>query len=182
MLLAALLALVAPVAEAGARADVNIDIKVTEFSSPSGAGGEVGTLRHVLQFTKDWTSGTVADTADVVWSVNNVSYTTTPTDYDLKGSLTSKLDASAFRPSEVVCLIVKNESTTGNLLVGGDAAAVLFFSAANDVAVVPPGGLLIMCSGADPAYAVTATTADILQIASSAGTVVGDVIVLGRST
>lgn len=180
LLLALFLPAVAP-AEAGARSDLDVDIKVIEYSSPGGAGAQAGSLRHVLEFEKDWTSGTTANTADLVYSLNDVGYTTTPVDYDLRGSLASKLDASAVVAVEVVCVIVKNESTTGDLHVGGDANSIPLFGAAADYLVVKPGGLLVLCSGADPAYATTAGTGDILQITASAGTVVGDVIVLGRS-
>ena len=154
------------------KADIDIKVNVTEYSAPGGAGAASGSLRHVLDFDERWTSGTTADKADIVYSLNDASYTTTPT---------SKLDASAFVTVEIVCLIVKNESTTGDLQVGGDAAAVLFFGAAADYILVKPGGLLVLCSGADPAYATTAATADIIQITASAGTVVGDIVILGRS-
>ena len=180
-MLLALLVLAAP-ALAGARSDIDIDVKILEYSAPGGAGAQGGSLKHVVDFSKDWTSGTTADKADLVWSVNDASFTTTPTDYDLRGGTLSKLDGSGVPMVEVVCVAVKNESTSGNLLVGGDANAIPFFSATNDVAVVPPGGLLVLCTGNDPAYAVTAGTGDILQIASSTGTVVGDVVVLGRSS
>lgn len=179
-MLLALLALVLP-AVAGARSDIDVGIKVIEYSAPGGAGAQAGNLRHVLDFEADWTSGTTASKADLVYSLNDVSYTTTPVDYDLRGSLTSKLDASAVVAVEVVCVIVKNESTTGDLYVGGDANAIPFFGAAADYLIVKPGGLLVLCSGSDPAWATTAGTGDILQISASAGTVVGDVIVLGRS-
>lgn len=130
-------------------------------------------------------NGTGAGQVDAVYSKRlTIADSGTPTDIDLAGSLTDPFgDTVTF--AEVHVLFVRNNSTANTLSVGGDAAAVsTLFGNANDLVKLRPGGwMCIACDAADATgYAVTGTTADVLQFAISAGTnETCDVIILGRS-
>jgi hypothetical protein len=130
-------------------------------------------------------NGTTAGAVDLVYSKRlTIANSGTPTDIDLAGALTDPLgDAAVF--AEVHLLFVRNNSTANNLSIGGDAAAVsTIFGNANDLVVLRPGALFCIKAGSDDAtgYAITGTTADVLQFAISAGTnETCDVIIAGRS-
>ena len=130
-------------------------------------------------------NGTSAGQVDAIYSKRlTIADSGTPTDIDLSGSLTDPFgDTVTF--AEVHLLFVRNNSTANILSVGGDAAAVsTIFGNANDIVKVRPGGWVCLACGSSDAtgYAVTNTTADVLQFAISAGTnETCDVIVAGRS-
>jgi hypothetical protein len=110
-----------------------------------------------------------------------ITVTSTPTDVDLAGSLSSEVGGGTTTFVKVSLIYVKNKSPSGsgNVLIGGDANALPFFSAANDVLVLPPGGVFLW--HAPPGVTVTAGTGDILQLAASTGSVELEYIVGGRS-
>lgn len=127
--------------------------------------------------------GTSANQADLVWSDSGSVASGTPVTVDLRGSLTSILDGGAVSFVEVVGLYIKNKSTTTsqNLQIGGGSNPwITHLGASGDVIVLGPGGRLLLESPLD-GYAVTAGTGDILQIASSSGTISYDVVIYGRS-
>lgn len=157
---------------------VSIGVDLVEHSTALGIGSEVGRLRHAVTQAVTFATGTTDGQLDRVWS-DEVSLTTTPTDVDLVGSLTSELTGQTTSFADVVLIVVRNLSASGNILVGGDAASIPLFSAANDVIVVPPGGTLLWYGG--NGIAATATTADILQLAASTGTVTCGILFAGRS-
>lgn len=133
-------------------------------------------------FSMTLASGTGASAADMVFAEQRTIAASGTYDLDLQGSLTDGLGA-AFTPAKVKCLAVfAATGNTNDVQVGGDLASVLFMGAAADYISVKPGGALILCHpGAG--FTVTATTADIIQFANSAGTtgVTYDVVVIGTS-
>lgn len=130
-------------------------------------------------------NGTGAGQVDALYSKRlTIADSGTPTDIDLAGALTDPFgDTVTFAEAHV--LYVRNNSTANLLSIGGDAAAVsTLFGNANDIVKLRPGGwICIACGDADATgYAITGTTADVLQFAISAGTnETCDVIIAGRS-
>jgi hypothetical protein len=161
-----------------ANGSVRVEVDINEAVTALGAGDDIARMPHRRVYSKTLASGTADGEIDRVVS-QGVSFTTTPTDIDLSGSLTSPLNAGAVVFAEVSMIYIENTAAAGNLQVGGDAASLPLFGAAADFIVVPPGGCFFWYAPAG--IAITATTADILQIAASAGTVTGKVTIAGRS-
>lgn len=164
-----------------ATATIGITAQATLTGDPVGAGG---TYSLALPFSYSLTlaSGTAANQIDRIFH-KRYSLTTTPTDIDLAGTLVDAF-GNAVTFAEIVAIFLKNNSATPgqNVQVGGDAAALVGWVAnANDIVQVMPGGCMSVVNPNDPAYAVTGTTADILQLAAAAGTPTADLLVLGRS-
>lgn len=104
-------------------------------------------------------------------------------DLDLAGGLTNAFGASVTF-TKIKALIVKASAANVNdVVVGGDGAAALasLFGDVTDTIRVKPGGLFCVVAPDNAGYAVTAGTADILQIANSgSGTgVTYDILILG---
>ncbi len=143
---------------------------------------EAPASRILKNFTLSLTNGTGASAADQIFAEQRTIAASGSYDLDLQASLTDALGA-AFTPAKVKCLAVfAAAGNTNDVQVGGDAASVPIFGATADYISVKPGGVLILCHpGAG--FAVTATSADIIQFANSAGStsVTYDVIVIGTS-
>ena len=164
---------------------LNSSISITASAAltgdPVGAGSSVS-LSMPFSFSLSLADGTTANQVNRVYH-KRLSLTTTPTDIDLSGSLTDAF-GNALVFVEIVAIFVKNNSSTAAevVQVGGDAAALVgWVGAANDYLNVPAGGCMAAVNPRDPAWAVTATTADILQLVAASGTPTADVMVLGRN-
>ena len=64
----------------------------------------------------------------------------------------------------------------------GDAASVLFLNTAATTVTLKPGACFVYTDPSAGGTAVTGTTADIVQIAPSAGTVAYSIIIMGSSS
>lgn len=159
---------------------IAIQFKMEEVETPLGADGQRSRLEHLLELAIELANGTSDSQIDRVYS-DTINLTTTPTDLDLVGStVLSKLNGQAISLVDLVAIVVLNTATSGNVIVGGDANAVAIFGAAAHTAIVLPGGGWVWYGG--PAGLVlTGGTADILQLAASAGTVGCKVGIAGRS-
>lgn len=156
---------------------------VNETNPDQGIGQVPSSLSHDVSYTVEQTSGTAASEQDLVWSDRDSVANGAPDTFDLSGGLTSKLDGSAVTFVEVTDLWIRNKSTTTgeNLQVGGGSNPwVTWVGASGDIVIVPPGGILKLSSPID-GFGVTAGTGDILQIASSSGTISYDIKIEGRS-
>lgn len=162
--------------EASGTLSVSVDIQ--ERSTSVGTGSATAGLTHRVLYEKVLANGTSDGQIDRVHS-EALSVTTTPTDYDLSGSLSSDIGAGTTSFVEVTGILITNDSASGDLQVGGDAASIPLFGAAADYILVKPGGIFVWYAPAG--LAVTNSTADVLQIAASTGTVTGKLILLGRS-
>lgn len=125
--------------------------------------------------------GTGANQADLVCQKSG-TVNSTGSNVDLSGSLTDDFGAT-MSFVEIAVLMIENTSATDTLVVGGAATNGFAtpFAAANDAIVLKPGGVLLLASGADPGYVVTASTGDQLKLA--AGTTSADykLVAIGRS-
>jgi hypothetical protein len=166
-----------------AKAKVRVLIEIEEFETALGADSFTSRLLHKIDYQQDWESGTTDGTQiDRVYSTA-AALSGAATDTDISGSLASALNGSnTVVLADLVLLAVENTTAAGggDLQVGGDAASVTgWVGNANDIVNVGPKGLLLWI--APSGKSVTATTADILQFASSSGSVTNKIIVAGRS-
>jgi hypothetical protein len=157
---------------------LSVSVDISERSTAVGVGDGTTSLVHRILYEKVLANGTSDGQIDRVHS-EALSVTTTPTDYDLSGSLTSDTGAGTTSFAEVTGIMITNDSSSGDLQVGGDAASIPLFGAAADYIPVEPGGCLLWYSPSG--IAVTNSTADVLQIAASTGTVTGKLTIFGRS-
>lgn len=103
---------------------------------------------------------------------------------DLSGTALNDPMGSALAFTKIKALMIRAApGNTNDVLVGGHATAALatMFGDATDKVRVTPGGAVMFVS--PTGYDVTATTADLLTVANSAGgtSVTYDVIVLGTT-
>lgn len=157
---------------------LSVNCNISERSTAVGVGDGTTTLVHSLLYEKVLANGTSDGQIDRIHS-ESLSVTTTPTDYDLSGSLTSDTGAGTTSFVDLTGIIITNDSSSGDLQVGGDAASIPLFGAAADYILIKPGGIFVWYAPAG--IAVTNTTADVLQIAASTGTVTGKMVLFGRS-
>lgn len=142
-----------------------------------------GTVPLKLSHQYIWPDGTTADKADRIFHDQRTIAASTTEDLDLAGVLVDPFGATITFADVRLILIRAALANTNNVIVGGDANALLFGGAAAHTVTVRPGGIFLLAARDATAYAVTAGTGDILQVANSgAGTsVVYDVVVIGAS-
>lgn len=157
---------------------VRLEIDLQERNTLVGDGTKTAVLAHQMVVDKVISNGLGDGQMDRVHS-QALSVTTTPTDVDLAGSLSSAIGAGTTTFVDVSMIAIRNTSTSGNLVVGGDANFLPFLGGATHTLIIPPGGVFYW--EAPPGVTCTAGTGDILQIAASSGTVTGVLIVGGRS-
>lgn len=133
----------------------------------------------------DLASGTGANQADLVFSDQRTIAASGTDSLDLAGTLTDAFGATVSFARVKAIMITAASGNTNDVLVGGAASNTFlnWVSDATDVVVVKPGGLFLLAAPDATAYAVTASTGDILQVAnSSSGTsVTYDVVIIGAS-
>jgi hypothetical protein len=79
-------------------------------------------------------------------------------------------------------IVVASALNTGNVLLRRPAAnGVPFFTAASDEVPIHPGGCFMLFAPSAAGYPVTAATADLIDLAASAGTVTFDIYIIGAS-
>ena len=128
-------------------------------------------------------AGTGDNQIDVVHADAHSMAQSATKDYDLSGSLTNPIGDTAVFAKVKAIAIKAGAANPGNLKVGADAAAFAgFFDDASDELIVPPGQLQLLLA-TKSGLAVTATTADIVQVASESatGTYTFDIVFLGAS-
>jgi hypothetical protein len=116
-------------------------------------------------------NGTGANQANALFTDTRTLSASATENLDLAGSLVDAFGATiAF--DKIKALIVKADAANVNdVLVGGAASAQAsaFFGDVTDVVKVKPGGTVAFIAPDANGYDVTATTADLLKIANSAG-------------
>lgn len=158
---------------------LRVDIEVTERNTQIGGGSDAASMIHRFLVDSVLNNGTSDGQVDRAYS-EALSLTTTPTDFDVSGSIASDIGAGTVVLAEVVCVAISNTSESGDIVFGGDTNFVTITGAAAHTLAIKPGGLMLLY--APKGYAVVAGTGDILQLAASAGTVTGKMLILGRSS
>lgn len=132
-----------------------------------------------------FTSGTGAGAADRIFADQRTITASGTDDLDLAGSLTDSFGATITFARIKVLFVAAAAGNTNNVLVGGAASAqfINWVSDATDKIVVRPGGEFLLKATDATAYAVTATSGDLLRIANSAGgtSVTYDIVLIGAS-
>lgn len=127
-----------------------------------------------------FTNGTGATQADVFFS--DTRSVAAAEDLDVSGGALTTAFGTTFTIAELKLLVVCADSAnTGNVIVGGDAASVLFLSVATTTVSVKPGGCFMFLDPSATGTAVTNATADIIQVAPSAGTQAYTIVIAGSS-
>lgn len=130
-------------------------------------------------------NGTGANQADRVWSDRRTLAASASESLDLAATLTDPFGATLTLARVKVLLIEAAAANTNNVVIGGAAsnAFTSLFGDATDKLVIRPGGFLLLAAPDATAYAVTAGTGDLLQVANSGAgsSVTYDVTVIGAS-
>lgn len=131
-----------------------------------------------------WTSGTGANTADLMFSDTRTVAASGTDALDLAGSLTGPLGTTLTFVELRLVLVSASTANTNNVRVNRPASnGVPLFLAASDGIDVPPGGTFLWLCPADGKVTVTAATGDLLNIdnSSSGTSVTYDVVIIGTS-
>ncbi|WP_018658460.1 hypothetical protein [Actinomadura flavalba] len=140
-----------------------------------------------MQIARSWplAPGTGARQADRVFSDRRTLAASASENLDLAGVLTDAFGAVLTFARVRALMIAASASNTNAVVVGGAAsnAWATPFGDASDKVNVRPGGALLLVAPDATAYAVTASTGDVLQVANGgSGTgVTYDVVILGAS-
>lgn len=133
------------------------------------------------------TSGTGAGKADKIFSDTRTISASSNDDLDLAAGLTDAFGASITFAKVKAIIITAAAANTNDIHVGGDATNTFltWVVAEADAIVLRPGATFALIAGvADAtAYAVTASTGDLLRITNSAGgtSVTYSIVIIGTS-
>lgn len=171
----------------GVKGRITVVVDLEEYDDGgSGAAAALKRLPHRVEYTWEVTGGTTDGTQlDRIYS-SAPSLTTTPTDLDLvsAASLPSAMDGSlnvGMSDLAVICVVNGAAAGSGDADVGGSSAPVTGWTlASGDGVSVRPQGILLWV--APYGVATAATTADLLRVVASTGTVAAKVLLAGRST
>jgi len=97
------------------------------------------------------------------------------------GALTTAFGATVTIAELKVLIVCADTANTGNIVLGGDAASILFLSVATTTTTLKPGACFVYTDPSAAGTTVTNSTADIIQVAPSAGTQAYSIIVMGSS-
>ncbi len=147
---------------------------------------DLGSIGYNLSYTTpnfSFANGTSANQANQIWTDTRTITASSSENLDLAGVLANALGTTLTFTRIKAIIINAASGNTNNVLVGGHASAAFstMFGDATDVLVVRPGGSFCLVAPDATAYAVTATTGDLLKIANSgSGTsVTYDIILIG---
>ena len=136
---------------------------------------------------KSWTiaNGTGANQANMIWHDQRTLAASTSEDLDLSGVLTDSFGVSVAL-ARVKAIIVSAAAANGGLIQVGGAAGnqfVNWVANASDIIQIRAGGFMLLAAPDATAYAVTATTGDLLKIANTDGAAAGtyDIYIIGAS-
>lgn len=136
-------------------------------------------INHYAALTKSLTSGTGAGQADTVFADTRSLTTGQSEDLDLAGSLVNSFGDPAVFAKVRTLLIYASTDNTVNITLFGDAASVPILNTAATTTTLTPGGIFLVHN--PTGFAVTATTADIIQAVNGAGNSSYSIIIIGTS-
>lgn len=126
-------------------------------------------------------NGTGANQADVLFTDTRSIAAGEDLDF-VAGGLTTAFGATVTLAELKVLVVCASTANTANVILGGDAASILFLSVATTTTTLKPGACFLYTDPSATGTTVTATTADIIQVAPSAGTQAYSIIVMGSSS
>jgi len=162
------LALLAAIVWAATSLTSTVSVKATSRMVNSldlSSAVDLATLDASLNFT----SGTGNNQTSVIYHDTRTLADGATENLDLAGVLTNPF-GSTVTFTKVKVIVFKNMSATQTFSLGGAASAqfVNWVGDATDIINVPPGGCFVI-SAPLAGFAVTATSADLLKVANSAG-------------
>ncbi len=164
---------------AGVTGEVSISINATQVGTADLGNPSVKVaIAELLQFT----AGNAAlGTADVMFKDTRTLAASGTENLDLTGVLTDAFGATVAN-AEIIAIYVKAAAAnTNSVVIGNVASGFVGPLGATGTYTVLPGDFFLATSRAG--WAVTASSADLLKIANSAGgtSVTYDIVVIGRS-
>ncbi len=146
---------------------------------------DIGSLTHNINYAESYifTNGTSANQANMMFVDTRTVALSSSESLDLAGGLTDAFGATITFTRIKGILIKASSSNTNNVVLGGDVTNTFltWVGAETDSVVIRPGGMFCLMAPDATAYAVTASTGDLLQVTnSSSGTgVTYDIIIFG---
>lgn len=144
-----------------------------------------GSVPLALKRQFNWPSGTALNQADRIFHDTRTLAPSASESLDLAGVLTDVFGALIAFARVKALFIYAAAANTNNVVVGGAGANgfVTWVGGAAHTVSVRPGGLMLLAAPDATAYAVTAGTGDLLQVANSAAgtSVTYDVVIIGAS-
>jgi hypothetical protein len=139
-----------------------------------------------LRRTYTWQDGAIANKANRIWTDRRTLGASATENLDLAGSLVDAFGVTITFARIRAIVVAAADANTNNVLVGGDATSTFLTWVGSEASqvVVRPGGLFALVAPDATAYAVTATTGDLLMLTNSAGTsgVTFDIALIGSAT
>lgn len=139
------------------------------------------TANLVKTIAGELTTGTGLGQADVIFTDTRSTSGTDSLDM-AGGGLLDNL-GNAWAPARIkLILVVAASANAANVLLRRPAAnGVPFLTAAADEIPIHPGGIALIYAPSAAGYAVTAGTADLIDVVSASGTVAYDIYIIGAS-
>lgn len=148
---------------------------------------DLQTVRAPLDYAKVFglANGVGANMADLLFSDTRTLAASASESLDLAGSLVDVLGNTLTFARVKGLIVTAAAANTNDVVIGGAASAPFIgpFADATDKLKIKPGGIVALFSPGATSYPVTATTADLLQVANGgAGTSVAyDIVIIGAS-
>ncbi len=146
-------------------ARITVDVKVDQA-----VDGDLNTVKNSAALSKvlQLLNGTGTGQASKTFTDRRTIAGSATDSLDLTAVLLDAFGA-AISFAAIKTIIISAATANGdNIEIGGNAAAfATFMGSATETIVVKPGGILVLTTGEGAGYAVTATTADILDITNA---------------
>lgn len=166
----------------------NAKVAVSLLANLSGAGdlATPTTQTNILQESL-FAEGVAANQANRIWSDTRTLTASSTEDLDLAGAALLDPYGVAVVFARLKGIFVRaSAANANNVIVGGVAAGLSTWLAPQTTGtlVVRPGAWVMHCDPSATGMAVTATTADLLHVANSAGgtSVTYDIVLIGSAT
>lgn len=161
-------------------ATVYVGIKAEQTTTLDLGGGTIAIGPNDTKITLE--NGTATGQASKIFSDQRTLAASATESLDLAASLVDALGSTLTFATIKAIYIKASADNTNDVIVGGAASNAFYgpFDAADNTVQVKPGGAMLLVAP-KTGWAVTASTADILKIANSAGTtgVTYDVVLVG---
>lgn len=152
----------------------NVQVKVGAKLTGAATVGE-NAHSITLDLVKAFADGAGLNQAEQVYAKSAQLAASGVDSLDLSGALTNGVGASVAFTKIKVIIITAATTNQSTITVGGNAAAFAsFLGGATQTLVVRPGGVFVLVAPDAAGYAVTASTADVLDITNDDGSNAAD--------
>jgi hypothetical protein len=148
--------------------NINIAMAITLLNAM-----DIGGANYPINFGANFSfeNGSGDNQANAAWTDERTIAASGSENLDMVGVLADAFGATISISKIKALLVAASANNTNDVLIGGHATAALasFFGDATDVLRVKPGGAIALIAPKSAGYPVTATTADLIKVANSAG-------------